>query len=166
MGNTLLWTNSCTVAIWISNFSENRSITKHFIIKTLLEMTVSTTPRLLTQEFIISKSFSIRNFFVMYSANRRLTSFWIFNQTWFFWCCRLFYLSYSASPRFFTLESIISICVLIGKYFVIDRFMWSGIRRWTSLRIFRPNGSFLMSWAILLIMFDFSKVFYTRIYHF
>ena len=52
----------------------NRSITKKFLIKTLLKVIDSTSPGLLTLESIISKSVSIRNFFVMdqfmYSSKR------------------------------------------------------------------------------------------------
>jgi len=43
----------------------NQSITKKFLIETLLEMTDSTSPRFVMLESIISKSFSIGNFFVM-----------------------------------------------------------------------------------------------------
>ena len=38
---------------------------KKFLIKTLLEMIDLTSPRFLTLESIISKSFSVRNFFVI-----------------------------------------------------------------------------------------------------
>ena len=64
------------------------------------------------------------------------------------------------------LESVLSRTVSIEKHFVIDRFMYSGNRKLTSLQIIRPNLIFLMSQAIQIVIFDFSKVSYTRNYCF
>ena len=63
----------------------------------------------------------------MYGGNKIIGGwphFEFFGQTGILWCHRQFCLSYSTSPRFFTLESIISKSFLIGKYFVMNRFTY------------------------------------------
>ena len=63
LGNFLLGTDLCTVAI--CNFSENRSITKKFPIKTLLKIIDSTSPRFLTLESIVFKIHLVGNVFAI-----------------------------------------------------------------------------------------------------
>ena len=52
----------------------------------------------------------------------------LFDRVFIFWCCRQFCLSYSTFPGFLTPESTISDRVLIGNFFVMDRFMYRAIR--------------------------------------
>ncbi len=121
-------------------------------------LSYSTSPWLFMLESIISKRGLIGNFFVMdrflYSGSRRWPSLRIFRPDWIFSCCTQFCLSYSTCPWFFVLESIILEKVLIGNFFVMDRFLYSGNRIEPSLRpdwIFsfwrrRPRWSFDRRW--------------------
>ena len=157
LGTFLLGTDLCTVPkiYLLLPLYINRSIIKMFLIKTLLNVIDSTSPGLLTLESIIFKMVSIGNFFVMdqamYGDNRIVEGkphFKFLDQTWVFWCCSLFCLSYATSPGFFTLESIIFRSVSIGNFFVIDRFYWKRIVATggkSHFEFFGRTGFFLMS---------------------
>ena len=84
------------------------------------------------------------------------------------WCCSQFCLSYSTSPRFFTLESIISKSVSVGNFFVMDRFNWK--RQWQKEVSLTSNFSAELGFFDVVgnfnLIFDFPKAFYIRIYHF
>ncbi len=107
----------------------NRSITKKFLIKTLLKMTDSTCPRFFMLESVLSVIVLIGNFLVWTHfefckvAIGGKAHFPFFSQTLIFWCRSQFWLSYSNSPRFFLLETIISKNFSLGNIFVMDRFL-------------------------------------------
>ena len=48
----------------------------------------------------------------------------------------------------------------------MDRFMYSGKKRWPSLQIFRQSWDFLKFLTTLFIIYEFSKIFHTRIHYF
>ena len=134
LGAFLLGTDLCTVPkiYLLLPLYINRSITKKVLIKTLLKVTDSTFPELLTLESIISRSVSIGKFFVMnqfmYSGNMNFEFFRKLVHNKIFLIKTLLEMIESTSPRFFTLESIISKSFSIGNFFVTDRFMYGDNR--------------------------------------
>ena len=105
----------------------NRSITKKFPTEKLLEMMDSSVRNLGEVESITFKSVLIRNFFVMdrfmYSGNMNFEFFRKLVHNKNFLIKTLLEMIDSTSPRFLTLEFIISKSFSVGNFFVIDRFM-------------------------------------------
>jgi hypothetical protein len=107
----------------------NWSITNNLPIKTLLERIYSSIKSPGEVEYDDQNCLK-HQFFLLWTDLCTVvivgnSHFKFFGQAGVFWCCGQFYLSYSNSQRFFMLESVLSEIVLIGNFFVMDRFMYN-----------------------------------------
>ena len=124
----LLWTDLCTVAIvGNTHFNVFQSSWDFFDVVDNFAYSYSNSPRYFMLEFIISESmFQLRSFLLWTDlctvAIGGNPYFKFSAKLGFFECFRQFCLSYSTSSGFFMLESIFFRSVLIGDFFVMDRF--------------------------------------------
>ena len=122
-------------------------------------------------ESVFSERVSISNLFLLTNLCM-VTNLWkhyfeFFSQTWIFWCCRVFWLFCSTSPRFLHWNLSFSKSFFSWKLFVATGFLCTHCHSGISVLFILWLSSHLpLSQIILHIIIEFPTIFYVTISHF